>query len=355
MNAKKFFAVFVFIGLSFLIVRADAMPEQTPLLADLCTWQFDEESFSYEADVAGYVKSALDEGDDYAQTLRNEASIMRNRKSYTQEQALEEIRRMVDDGKLQYYIVGKGQYRYTSGINSVYTTTNVNLRSQPNTKANIITVVQSGGYADGYITPELSDYLGEWTSPEGDTWVLVKYRTFPLAKDSEKKLGWLSKKYVRFLTDNQVMKVAEIVDNPSKYMNSSSYTASQNTYSGQSASYSSGGYNSVETISANQMLEEFDKNAFKAEKTYKGRTIRVQGIIGEITSENGSPMIRCYNGFPLSNGVPLRCFVSRNDPLLVDAEQGRSITIQGEVYDLDAEHKYINGITMKNCKIISIP
>ena len=353
MIAKKISAVFLFVltFALFPILKADAMPEPTPLLADLCTWQFDEESSSYEADVAQYIKATLDEGDDFAQRLMNEAAIMKNRRSYTQEQALEEIRRMVDDGKLQYYIVSKGQYRYTSGINSVYTTTNVNLRSQPNTKANIITVVQKGYYGDGYITPELSDYLGEWTSPEGDTWVLVKYRTFTLAKDSEKKLGWLSKKYVGFLTDNQVMKVAEIVDNPSKYMNSSSYTASQNTYSGQSASNSSGGYDSVETLSAEQMLLLFANNAFKAEKLYKGRTIKVYGKIYAITSEDGNPLISFFNPH---NGI-LKCFISRNDPLLVDAERGENITIQGEVFDLDAEYKFADGITMRNCRIISIP
>lgn len=139
MKAEKFSTVFFLLFVTVLLPLkiAEAIPETTPLFADLYSWTLDDEGEDFESNVATYFSSPSDFKSEYDREFR----ILRNRQSYSQEQARNEIARMVDAGELPYYILGKGSYSYTPSINSVYTTTNVNLRSQPNAEARIITVV----------------------------------------------------------------------------------------------------------------------------------------------------------------------------------------------------------------------
>ncbi|MBR1657875.1 MAG: hypothetical protein IJ697_05360 [Synergistaceae bacterium] len=358
MKAKKFSTVFLLLFVTVLLPLkiAEAMPETTPLFADLYSWILDDEGedfeSSFESNVATYFSSPSDLKSEYDREFR----ILRNRKPYSQEQARNEIARMIDAGELPYYIIGKGSYSYTPGINSVYTTTNVNLRSQPNLEARIITVVRCGGYgltADGWVTPELSDYLGEWTNPNGDTWVLVKYRPYPTAKPGEKKLGWLSGKYVRFFTDSQVAKIADIYENPKKYMNSGSsyrYTASQPS---QQSSYSSGGNSGAERVSAETLGKAYASNPYKAQKTYEGKILEVRGKIERMTSNGGTPVIEFeYQDWGKSKFAITSCFVSSNDPLLADIETGGYATIRGYVSKVNTGH-WPEAYKLTNCKIIS--
>lgn len=209
----------------FLPGFAEALPEPTPLLAELYTWMFDENNNSEgnQDGIARYVDFVRNNPDEeeFDREYRREISIIRGRQNYSRQQAREEIAGMVKAGKLPSYIISKGQYGYNPGINSVYATADVNLRSQPNTDAKVITVVKRGGNdlsGDGYVPPVVSDYLGEWISPQGDMWVLVNYRPSPSAKPDEQKLGWLSRDYVGFITDSQAAKMADIYENPEAYM-----------------------------------------------------------------------------------------------------------------------------------------
>ena len=361
MRVKRFVLVilFVFVVVILSAGKIIAMPSATPLLADLCSYRlapysmFEDSLVAYADEINKY------ENIDY---IREIAIILRERSPYTQEQALAEISRMVDDGKLPYYIVSKGQYKYTPGINTVYPVVNTNLRSQPNKDARIITDVGAGYMArEVYVSPELSDYLGEWTSPQGETWVLVNYRPTPDAFDEWTspqgdvwvleyytsyedpkglKLGWLNRKHVEFFTDAQVAAVAEILEHPDRYRQPSS----------KKKQYDSGssGVNDDEdeTISIETLIKDYDSNPYKARKTYEGKNIKIRGKIYRITNEDGTPLVRFG-----TDSTEVRCFVSGDDALLVDIETGGYTTIQGNVSKVDTGNR-MEAYTLTDCKIL---
>lgn len=354
MKAKRFTFIFLvaFVAVFFPLKNAEAMPETTPLFAELYSWILNDEGMDFEENAALCFCAPFDLESDYDREFR----ILRNRQSYSQEQARNEIARMVDAGELPYYIISKGSYSYTPSINSVYTTTNVNLRSQPNSEARIITVMRCGGHhglmTDRWVPPDLSDYLGEWTNPNGDTWVLVKYRPYPMAKPDEKKLGWLNGKYVKFFTDSQVAKIADIYENPGKYMDkgsSSQHTASQPS---QQSSYSSEEHSEVEKVSAETLGKAYVSNRYKAQKTYQGKTLEVRGKINAMGSAGGIPVIKFEYLEGAGHFGNTLCFVSSDDPLLADIETGGYATIRGYVSEVDTSND-MEAYKLTNCKIIS--
>ena len=92
------------------------------------------------------------------------------------------MQKMVEQKKVQSYILERGQYRYVEGNNAAYVFgENVFMRSQPNTDANIITKLNTK--TTTYLT-----YLGEWKHPKyGERWVCVR--------NSSGKIGWIFGKY----------------------------------------------------------------------------------------------------------------------------------------------------------------
>ena len=75
----------------------------------------------------------------------------------------------------------------------------LNLRSQPNARSRIITklgAIYTGDFA--YI--DVASYVGEWRNPKGTRWVAVEYNG---------TIGWLHGKYVRLVTDKEILLFAE--------------------------------------------------------------------------------------------------------------------------------------------------
>ncbi len=137
--------------------------------------------------------------------LMREISIVENRKSYTQKEAVAYIRKLINRGSIPKYILTSGKYTYKENINAVVPNQNffdddlLNLRSQPNAQSRIITklgAVYTGDSA--YI--DVASYIGEWTNPKGTCWVAVEYNG---------TIGWLHSKYVRLVTDKEILLFAE--------------------------------------------------------------------------------------------------------------------------------------------------
>ena len=97
------------------------------------------------------------------------------------------------------YVRDKGRFIYNTKMKMVLiTANNVRLRSQPNANANVI--ARGSKALWGSI-----DYLGEWTHPNGDKWIVGLYddwRYFPEGEtpENEKKVIWVSAKYAKPVT-----------------------------------------------------------------------------------------------------------------------------------------------------------
>lgn len=71
---------------------------------------------------------------------------------------------------------------------------NVNMRSQPNTKARIIASINENQPS------EFPTYTGEWTAPKGDKWILAEYYD-ENAKNYAS--AWISAKYADIITGEE--------------------------------------------------------------------------------------------------------------------------------------------------------
>ncbi|MBQ3446261.1 MAG: hypothetical protein IJG37_01280 [Synergistaceae bacterium] len=325
----KLSAIFILAAI-LSTARAEAMPEASALLADLyCTYSVDGSSFG--ANLASYINGRKS-NNSFMSGLKKEISELKAKKPYTQEQALAEIKSMVKAETLPAYITEKGSYKYTPGINAVIPTENVRLRSQPSTSSRVITTIKAGRKeGKSYIPPEISDYLGEWTNLQSERWVLVNYRPNLTSKKDEKKLGWIHGSYARFVTDKDVLKAADVCENPGKYAAAGK----------------------VETLSPETILRAYVVNPFKAEKNYRGKTVRLQGEITGIKTDEGMPIVEFDSYFSdLNQRAIATCYISRDDPLLSEIETGKSITVQGYIEKVDTE-LWNKAFRLTNCKIIS--
>ncbi len=352
----KFLFLFVIAVSLFTGLKAEAMPEASKSLVNdyfkYCIYYDDLDLEAYYKDdldhaYAGlvYAGEGMYEKDsnaykDYTNNMAKEISAVRNRNPYTQEQAVNEIGRMIDNKKFAAnYIFAKGQYKYTSGINAVLTKTNVNLRSQPNTQAHVLCVISGPREIDGGPTGDICSYMGEWTNPQGEHWVAVKYHHY----EKGDLIGWLSGKYTQFITDAQVLEAARIYEKALAAPRRAVDEEPEPSYASSQPSHSSSGY--VEEVSAEKLISDWKANQIRAERTYKGRTLRIRGKVDKVTSENGTPVV-AFNDYPY-----VLCFVSRNDPLLADVDAGRYITVQG--YALEINQLGIEAYKITNCQIIS--
>ena len=323
-------SLLIILAVFILSPRAEAMPEASAILADLfCTYQPDGASFG--ANLASFLQGSKS-NKKFTAGLHKEISSMKKKKPYTQESALADMKAMTKNGKLPAYIAEKGTYKYTSGINAVIPSENVRLRSQPSTSARVITTIKAG-YTKGksYIPPEISDYLGEWTSPKSEKWVLVNYRPSLTSKADEKKLGWIHGDYAVFVTDDDIQNTIDVCEHPGKYLRSGN----------------------VEAISPETLLRAYVGNPFKAEKQYKGKMVMLHGEITGIKTEDGIPTVEFDVYFSdLNQRAIAVCFIPREDPLLAEIETGKNITLQGYVENIDTE-AWNKAFRITDCKIIS--
>ena len=67
----------------------------------------------------------------------------------------------------------------------------VRMRKQPNTKSRIVKTVSR-------ISSRVSlKYLGEWTSPKGDKWVVCSYKENQKIRDVDAKIVWIFSEYIK--------------------------------------------------------------------------------------------------------------------------------------------------------------
>lgn len=99
---------------------------------------------------------------------------------------------LVQSGRIPQYVQEKGEFNYDANYyQAKITGDNVRLRSQPNTEARIVGHVNKD---------EVLSYLGEWTHPQGDKWMLVGYN--PEGADIE-EIVWVYGQYAVPITYEQ--------------------------------------------------------------------------------------------------------------------------------------------------------
>ena len=328
MNVKKLIPLIL--AAILFTVKAEAMPEASAMLTDIYSTYITEPS-TFGENVASFLEGQR-KNKTYTAGLEKEISELRKRQKFTQEKALAEIKTLIKGNKLPSYITEKGKYTYTPGVNAAVPTSNVKLRSQPNTEARVIKVIKAGiRQGNSYTPPEICDYLGEWTSPQGERWVIVNYRPGLTQKASDKKLGFLFGEYVRLVTDEDALKVADIYEHPAKYAKIDAST----------------------TISPETLLRAYVVNPFKAEKTYKGKTLRLHGEVTGIKADNGVPIVEFDAYFSdLSQRAIATCYLSKDDPLLAEIETGGNVTIQGKVSEVDTG-MWNKAFKLTDCRIIA--
>ena len=73
---------------------------------------------------------------------------------------------------------------------------NVRLRSQPNTQSRVIASGRNSMWVEGHYTY----YLGEWTNPKGERWVLADYEGYKNGKRTKLQPVWIFGRYTELRT-----------------------------------------------------------------------------------------------------------------------------------------------------------
>ena len=100
-------------------------------------------------------------------------------------------------------------------------------------------------------------------------------------------------------------------------------------------------------ISATELINAYKENEVKADKTYKGKIIEVNGIVDGIDSDiDDKAVVRLSNGDEFSFDT-VSCFIDdENQDKACELEKGQNVTIIGE-----ADGEVIGEPYIKNCKI----
>ena len=185
-------------------VKAEAMPEGQKMLACYCP-AFTQSDFNFYNFAKNFMADYESYMPAYREKIKQEFPAIANIKEFTQEQAEKEIGQLIDSKKLPNYILDKGKYKYDSSINSVYFIEELNLRSQPNPEARVLTEIfgVNPEYERNNFASEAYDYLGEWTNPQGTEWIITK-----TILNDEELIGFAPKSAARFVTNEQIRNFA---------------------------------------------------------------------------------------------------------------------------------------------------
>ncbi len=220
MKTGKFFSVLVMF-LSLLVAAGEvyAMPQASDLLAFYYTlFEHNREDFVNEAVYRNGTEEAEKAVEDFKQ-----------RTNYSQEQAVKEIGQMIENGDLPNYILSKGTYKYDGNINTVYCIADTNLLSQPDKDARVVLDLHMGIFSPAIAFGRCS-YFGEWTSPQGEHWVIVNFpsqieeydeeedieKTAEALKETheEEKIltGFIYGKDISFVTNGQLQEAVKAIE-----------------------------------------------------------------------------------------------------------------------------------------------
>lgn len=166
---------------------------------------------------------------------------------------------LLGEKRIPMYVRDKGKFVYNPefdivGINAQ----KVNLRSQPNSKAKVIDQLSRSD------TEKWPLYLGEWTHPNGEHWVLGEYYKNGI-EDGRSTAVWIYGDYAEPMTGETFDIVAERI-------------AKEAENYGQSIPYF-------------QIYEDYKVNPFMAESKWIGKIIRVSGTIMKISIIQGRPIV----------------------------------------------------------------
>ena len=97
------------------------------------------------------------------------------------------------------------------------------------------------------------------------------------------------------------------------------------------------------------LVGEFLYNPFKAEAERVGKTVNVKGRIAlmEMDRDEGKPVIIFEHQGGDGQRYKVKCFVSKEDPMLMKVGRGDTVTIQGTVSGFEYEV-----IAIQDCKIM---
>ena len=105
---------------------------------------------------------------------------------------------------------------------------------------------------------------------------------------------------------------------------------------------------SVEKVSIDVLVNAYESNPFKAQKTYTGKTLEVSGQIARISSEKNHPVITLHNG----RGIWVCFHIVSDDQLLLEVVKGGNATLRGYVSKVDV-NDVSEAYTLTDGKIIS--
>lgn len=104
-----------------------------------------------------------------------------------------------DSGHFYFNSVYKGGFVEINGEN-------VRLRSQPNTQSRVIASGNNAMWIDGQYTY----YLGEWTSPKGERWILADYEGYKNGKRAKTQPVWIFGQYTELMTEKNFEEMVRI-------------------------------------------------------------------------------------------------------------------------------------------------
>lgn len=109
----------------------------------------------------------------------------------------QQVEKLLKAKKVSPFVRDTGTFEfnpdYENGTVEI-TGSNVRMRKQPNTKSRIVKTVSR------LSSNESLKYLGEWTSPKGDRWVVCDYKENPRVRDSDAKVVWIFGDYTRLIS-----------------------------------------------------------------------------------------------------------------------------------------------------------
>lgn len=102
----------------------------------------------------------------------------------------------------------------------------------------------------------------------------------------------------------------------------------------------------VATVNVSEILKSYENNKIKAEQTYKGKRLRIKGVVASIGSDVlDLPYVTIGTG--ASFEVPqIQCyFPKENAGQLANLDKGQSLTVEGTVDD------YVMNVMVQDCRL----
>ena len=118
----------------------------------------------------------------------------------------QQVEKLLKSKKVSPFVRDTGTFEFNAdydGGRVEITGSNVRMRKQPNTKSRIIKTVNQ------ITSGESLKYLGEWTSPKGDKWVVCAYKDNPKVRDVDAKVVWIFSEYTRLIREDDNESVIE--------------------------------------------------------------------------------------------------------------------------------------------------